>query len=435
MKNNKGFTLIELLAVILILGIIALIAIPTVTSVVEESRKGAFENTVSNLIKEIENECMQNQLSGGTGELTITFTNGVATPSINMKGSLPDSGYIISNTQCKIRIVINDNNYSVEKDFEDDDFNVLKNNENINHTSKKEIIVSNLTSNADISDYNAIKSGATEKNSIIVKVYAAGKTFTTAGNAFADTKNSHKWIISVHGYTMSEFGTPASRFHKLGNYNVVAPRMYYWGNGTVSNNADYTWGLEERNDLHDVINYIISIDSEAEIVLYGGSMGGATVGMLSGDILPSNVKGIILDSGYTSVQNEMDYLATEKNDTLKAMAISLGFDAENMTTSDLKEMMINQIEEPLKEKGYTVSDLSVINQVKKATVPMLFMHGTDDDVVNPNSAQILYDSANHVSKKSILITEGACHTCASYLDEYTTDFYNKIKSFLSDINF
>ena len=49
--NKKGFTLIELLAVILILGIIALIAIPTVNTVIMEARIGAWKATANQVIK------------------------------------------------------------------------------------------------------------------------------------------------------------------------------------------------------------------------------------------------------------------------------------------------------------------------------------------------------------------------------------------------
>ena len=50
MKNKKGFTLIELLAVILILGVIALIAVPTVTDLINESKVGAESSTANQLV-------------------------------------------------------------------------------------------------------------------------------------------------------------------------------------------------------------------------------------------------------------------------------------------------------------------------------------------------------------------------------------------------
>ena len=43
--NKKGFTLIELLAVIIILGILMIIAIPSVTSYIQNSRKSAYADT------------------------------------------------------------------------------------------------------------------------------------------------------------------------------------------------------------------------------------------------------------------------------------------------------------------------------------------------------------------------------------------------------
>lgn len=50
-KNNKGFTLIELLAVIVIMGVLMMVAIPQVTKYIENSKKDAYVETSKSIYK------------------------------------------------------------------------------------------------------------------------------------------------------------------------------------------------------------------------------------------------------------------------------------------------------------------------------------------------------------------------------------------------
>ena len=50
MKNNEGFTLVEILAVIVILGVLMIIAIPSVTEYISGSRDNSFLTTVEKYI-------------------------------------------------------------------------------------------------------------------------------------------------------------------------------------------------------------------------------------------------------------------------------------------------------------------------------------------------------------------------------------------------
>ena len=52
-KDKKGFTLIELLAVIIILGVLLLIAVPSISKYIENSRKNTYINTIKTMVNSV----------------------------------------------------------------------------------------------------------------------------------------------------------------------------------------------------------------------------------------------------------------------------------------------------------------------------------------------------------------------------------------------
>ncbi len=73
LKNKKGFTLVELLAVIVILGVILAIAIPTVTGLIDMQKRSSFESTVRMMIRGVEYKFLENPSYSLTGKLPADF--------------------------------------------------------------------------------------------------------------------------------------------------------------------------------------------------------------------------------------------------------------------------------------------------------------------------------------------------------------------------
>lgn len=70
-KNNKGFTLIELLAVIVILGILMIVAIPQVTKYIEQSKKDTFVDTAKAYINAARYAYLNDELTCTVGDSAI----------------------------------------------------------------------------------------------------------------------------------------------------------------------------------------------------------------------------------------------------------------------------------------------------------------------------------------------------------------------------
>ena len=103
MKKN-GFTLIELLAVILILGIIALIAIPTVNNIIQQSRLGAWETTGNNMTDSAEAYYQMCEIRDGfevdgTTKCNLTglaaLDEDALKSTLNIKGDIPAGAEVL----------------------------------------------------------------------------------------------------------------------------------------------------------------------------------------------------------------------------------------------------------------------------------------------------------------------------------------------------
>ena len=70
--SKKGFTLVEVLAVIILLGLIAVIIIPNYNKSIEKSKKQSFEQSLNGLVRSIENYVANNP---NASNYTAGYTN------------------------------------------------------------------------------------------------------------------------------------------------------------------------------------------------------------------------------------------------------------------------------------------------------------------------------------------------------------------------
>jgi type IV pilus assembly protein PilA len=113
--GENGFTLIELLAVILILGVIALIAIPIVGNIIKEAKQGAAEASASNYIEAVEKKLLSNRLVGNDTFLAGSHDISDFTGILDLQGMKPTKGTVsVGSDDLVTNATLCINNYKVE---------------------------------------------------------------------------------------------------------------------------------------------------------------------------------------------------------------------------------------------------------------------------------------------------------------------------------
>ena len=115
---KKGFTLIELLSVIVILGIISVIAVPTIIGVIDKARLNALKDSAYGLIEASNLYYIKNQ-NGNNIRFDISDNNVLSsdtTNKLNYKGSIKEGTSIIkSNGQ--VVVCVTDGKNSAYKNY------------------------------------------------------------------------------------------------------------------------------------------------------------------------------------------------------------------------------------------------------------------------------------------------------------------------------
>lgn len=224
------------------------------------------------------------------------------------------------------------------------------------------------------------------------------------GEFFVNPTPTKNTILCVHGYNSNGFMDFAPMVEPILSHGYNCFLLNHRHHG--ESEGKFTgFGILDSKDLVKWIEAINSRFPDGKIILYGVSMGAATV-MLSSDLdLPENVAGIVEDCGFTTVYEEFSYQIRKTAHIPPAPILR----------------MVNYYCKALLHFDIRAADSREC--VKKTKIPFLFIHGSGDTFVPAYMCDECYNACG--SEKKRIIFDGAYHAQShfKYPAEYENDFF------------
>lgn len=209
-----------------------------------------------------------------------------------------------------------------------------------------------------------------------------------------ECENAERLVIAFHGWRSAwyrDFGLLAD-FLSREQCSV----LYVEQRAQNESEGDYIgFGLTERYDCVDWANWAAERFPGLPVYLMGVSLGGATVLMAAGDILPAAVHGVIADSAYTSPRAIWQHVMGKN--------LHLPVRAATVIADLLCQKRLNA----------SSGSYSTVEALKNTEVPVLLIHGEDDHFVPLRMAFENRDACASFCK--LLVIPGADHARTYYM--------------------
>ena len=215
------------------------------------------------------------------------------------------------------------------------------------------------------------------------------------------------WVIMFHGYrSVAYFECGCGlKFAVDSGYNVLLVDQRAHGK---SGGKCLTFGIKESIDCRTWVDYVISrAGSDVKIVLFGISMGGATVLMAAERNLPKNVRAIVSDCAFSS-----------PSDVVKKVIRDNNFPAGTYPLLRLGGLIFG---------GVDVGKGSAVTAMEKCDIPVLIFHGEDDRFIPCEMGRAIFEHCRS-PKKEMLTVPDAGHCMSFFVNR--SEYYNKLKNFI-----
>ena len=200
--------------------------------------------------------------------------------------------------------------------------------------------------------------------------------------------------IGFHGYRsspMTDFSGGSKLSFQMGhNLLLVDQRAHGKSQGRT-----ITFGIQERRDCLTWVEYALNrFGCDTQILLYGISMGGATVLMASGLDLPDNVKGIIADCPYASPREIICTVGKKRGFPIWLMwpLVKIGAKVYG---------------------GFDIEETDAAKAVAKTRIPILIIHGESDNFVPMEMSDLAAHNPELISRVTF---PGADHGISYLVD-------------------